>query len=74
MIFSGLYSKATTLAPIRRGGGPLDRPDQQLEMRLIDQKARRIYVSGRRAEPPVANNLVWPNSVFAIPQKRISAR
>lgn len=74
MIFSGMYSKATTLAPIRRGGGPLDRPDQQLEMRLIDQKARRIYVSGRRAEPPVANNLVWPNSVFAIPQKRIARK
>ncbi len=74
MIFSGMYSKATTLAPIRRGGGPLDRPDQQLEMRLIDQKAREIYVSGRRAEPPVANNLVWPNSVFAIPQKRISRK
>ena len=74
MIFSGMYSKATTLAPIRRGGGPLDRPDQQLEMRLIDQKAREIYVSGRRAEPPVANNLVWPNSVFVIPQKRISRK
>lgn len=74
MIFSGMYSKATTLAPIRRGGGPLDRPDQNLEMRLIDQKAREIYVSGRRAEPPVANNLVWPNSVFAIPQKRISRK
>ena len=74
MIFSGMYSKATTLAPIRRGGGPLDRPDQQLEMRLIDQKAREIYLSGRRAEPPVANNLVWPNSVFVIPQKRISRK
>ena len=74
MIFSGMYSRATTLAPIRRGGGPLDRPDQQLEMRLIDQKAREIYVSGRRAEPPVANNLVWPNSVFVIPQKRISRK
>jgi pimeloyl-ACP methyl ester carboxylesterase len=74
MIFSGMYSKATTLAPIRRDGGPLDRPDQQLEMRLIDQKAREIYVSGRRAEPPVANNLVWPNSVFVIPQKRISRK
>ena len=74
MIFSGMYSKASTLAPIRRGGGPLDRPDQQLEMRLIDQKAREIYVSGRRAEPPVANNLVWPNSVFVIPQKRISRK
>lgn len=74
MIFSGMYSKATTLAPIRRGGGPLDRPDQQLEMRLIDQKAREIYISGRRAEPPVANNLVWPNSIFVIPQKRISRK
>lgn len=74
MIFSGMYSKASTLAPIRRGGGPLDRPDQQLEMRLIDQKAREIYVSGRRAEPPVANNLVWPNSIFVIPQKRISRK
>lgn len=74
MIFSGMYSKATTLAPIRRNGGPLDRPDQQLEMRLIDQKAREIYVSGRRAELPVANNLVWPNSVFVIPQKRVSRK
>ena len=74
MIFSGMYSKATTLAPIRRGGGPLDRPDQQLEMRLVDQKAREIYISGRRAEPPVANNLVWPNSVFVIPQKRVSRK
>jgi hypothetical protein len=74
MIFSGMYSKATTLAPIRRGGGPFDRPDQKLEMRLIDQKAREIYISGRRAEQPVPNNLVWPNSIFAIPQKRISRK
>ncbi len=70
LILDGLCSRATTLAPVRSDLGPSERLDQHLEMRMVDQKAREIYLPVRRSEPPVLNNLVWPNLTFKISQKR----
>lgn len=74
LIFSGMCSKATTLAPVRKGAGPSDRLDQNLDVRLVDQEAREIYLSTRRSEPPALNNLVWPTLTFTIPQKRLERK
>lgn len=74
LILSGMCSRATTLAPIRSDLNPADRPDQKLEMRLVDQKAREIYLPVRRSELPTLDNTVWPTVTFAIPQKRSSRK
>ncbi len=74
LIYSGMCSKATTLAPVRFDLGPSERLDQHLEMRLVDQKAREIYLPVRRSEPPSMDNLVWPNLTFSIRQKRIERK
>ena len=67
LILSGMTSTASSLAP--EGVEVLD---QGLELRLIDQGARKLYVSNRRSEAPVINNLEWPVLTFSIPQKRVS--
>ena len=74
LIYSGLVSKASTLSPVRNELNPTDRPDQRLEMRLVDQKAREIYLPVRRSESPVLNNLVWPSQSYSISQKRIARK
>jgi len=74
LIYSGMCSRATTLAPVRFNLGPSERFDQQLEMRLVDQKAREIYLPVRRSESPSMDNLVWPNLTFSIRQKRIDRK
>lgn len=48
--------------------------DQRLELRLIDQGFRRIYVSTRRSEPPVENPGDWPALDFPIAQRRSGSR
>jgi pimeloyl-ACP methyl ester carboxylesterase len=71
MILSGLCSSASTLAPLRINMNPNERFDQKLEMRLVNQRAREIYLPVRTSERPALNNLVWPSLTFTIPQERI---
>ena len=47
---------------------------QRLELRMIDQGYRQIYVSIRQSQAPVINPNDWPNQSFTIPQRRTGAR
>jgi pimeloyl-ACP methyl ester carboxylesterase len=74
LIYSGMCSKATTLAPLRSNVASTERFNQHLEMRMVDQKARELYLPIRHSERPVPDNLVWPNLTFEIRQKRQSRK
>ncbi len=64
LILSGMISTASSLAP-----EGVEVVDQGLNMRLIDQGARKVFVPIRRSETPVINKLEWPALTFSIPQK-----
>ncbi|MBL8809343.1 MAG: hypothetical protein JNM43_04120 [Planctomycetaceae bacterium] len=66
---SGMCSEATTLAPFPGGNRQVDRQDQKLSMRLIDQKFREIYVPVRQSESPVLDINAWPAQSFQIRRK-----
>ena len=66
LIISGMCASANTLAPLRRDQAPGDRVDQRLQMRLIHQGAREVYVPVKRSEPPVFDNQEWPTLTFSI--------
>lgn len=74
LIYSGMCSKATTLAPLRSNVVSTERFNQHLDMRMVDQKARELYLPIRRSERPVPDNLVWPSLTFEIRQKRQSRK
>lgn len=65
-IISGMCASASTLAPLRREQAAGDRVDQRLQMRLIHQGAREVYVPVKRSEPPVFDNQEWPTLTFSI--------
>jgi pimeloyl-ACP methyl ester carboxylesterase len=65
LILKGLCSRSSSIAPVDAGV-----LDQRLELWLIDQGARQVFVSRRRCEPAVFNNLDWPAITFQIPQPK----
>lgn len=69
LLRSGMCSEATTLAPYPGGNRKLDRQDQKLSMRMIDQKFREIYVPVRQSESPVLDINAWPAQSFQIRRK-----
>lgn len=64
LIYSGMCSSQSSLAP---EGTDVD---QRLELRMIDQGARRVYVSNRTGDAPVVNPLDWPSLTFEIKRRR----
>ncbi|MFN9720818.1 MAG: hypothetical protein ACK58L_19155 [Planctomycetota bacterium] len=70
LAYSGMCSTDSTLAPKRIGQSEVERPDQKLLLRVIDQGAREIYVNVRNSKEPVFDNAVWPTLTFKVPRKR----
>lgn len=66
-ILRGLCSTADRVSDSDTIGGGL-------ELRLIDQGYRKIYVSTRCSEPVVVNPADWPAMDFTIPQKRTARK
>ena len=71
-IYSGMISNATTLAPLPASRRVVDKPDQKLPLRMIDQGYREIYVPRRRAEETVPDVTAWPIISLPIPRQRSS--
>jgi pimeloyl-ACP methyl ester carboxylesterase len=65
MILRGMCSSVKTVD---------DAFQQRLELRMIDQGYRQVYVSIRHSESPVVNPNDWPNLSFTIPHRRTGAR
>ncbi len=63
MIFRGMCSLSSRFVSDEAA-------EQRLELRMIDQGYRQIYVSTRVSEPAVVNPNDWPTIEFSIPQKR----
>lgn len=70
MIFSGLCGADSTLAPRRLDQSEVDRPDQKLLLRAINQGSREVFVHVKNSQEPVFDNAVWPSLTFKVPQKR----
>jgi len=70
-IYSGMTSFATTLAPLPASRRVVDKVDQKLPLRLIEQGYREIYVARRRAEEAVPDITAWPVVSLQIPRQRI---
>ncbi|MBC7966686.1 MAG: hypothetical protein H7Z17_12280, partial [Fuerstia sp.] len=64
LLLSGMCSKETLLNP--------DAPGTELELRMVDQRARQIFASNRQADVPVVDQSQWPVLTFDIPQKSVS--
>ena len=64
LILSGMCSTTNTFFD---GDGVLD---LGIELRLIDQGFRKVYVSTRTSQPAVPNPAAWPVQIFSVPQKR----
>lgn len=64
LLLSGMCSKETQLNP--------DTPGTELELRMVDQRARQIFASNRQADVPVVDQTQWPVLTFDIPQKSVS--
>ena len=47
--------------------------DLGIELRLIDQGYRKVFVSTRTSQKAIANPTDWPAQSFSVPQKRISS-
>ncbi|MFN9285303.1 MAG: hypothetical protein ACK5YX_16495 [Planctomyces sp.] len=71
-IYSGMISNATTLAPLPASRRVVDKPDQKLPLRMIDQGYREIYVPRRRAEETVPDVTAWPIISLPIPRQKSS--
>lgn len=69
-IYSGMISSATTLAPMPASRRVVDKQDQKLSLRMIDQGYREIYVPRRRAEETVPDVTAWPIVSLPIPRQR----
>ena len=61
LLLSGMCSKESLLNPAAAG--------PQLELRMVDQRARQIFASNRQADAPVVDQTKWPVLTFSIPQK-----
>jgi len=68
-IYSGMTSFATTLAPLPASRRVVDKVDQKLPLRLIEQGYREIYVARRRAEEAVPDVTAWPVVSLQIPRQ-----
>ncbi len=63
LLLSGMCSKETLLNPDALG--------TELELRMVDQRARQIFASNRQTDMPVVDQTQWPIT-FTIPQKSVS--
>ncbi|MCA9010486.1 MAG: hypothetical protein KDB01_12105 [Planctomycetaceae bacterium] len=62
LLLSGMCSaKESQFNPDARG--------TELELRMVDQKARQIFASNRQTDAPVVDLTQWPDLTFTIPQK-----
>ena len=64
LVLSGMCSKESLLNP--------DAPGPELELRMVDQRARQIFASNRQTDVPVVDQTQWPVLTFTIPQKSVS--
>lgn len=72
IIFEGMCSKEHSLAPASRENDLADRA--LLEMRMVNQGAREIYLPVRRCDKPVDDNTVWPVESFPVQQHRTARK
>lgn len=66
MIFRGMCERVTSLAP--------DGRDERIELRMIDQGYRRVYVASQNSDPVIINPQDWPNLSFKIPRRATSRK
>ncbi len=66
MIYRGMCERVTSLAP--------DGRDERIELRMIDQGYRRVYVASQNSDPVVINPQDWPNLSFKIPRRATSRK
>ncbi|MEY3459643.1 MAG: hypothetical protein RL215_2800, partial [Planctomycetota bacterium] len=70
LILNGMVSSANTLAPTPADGRNVDRLEQKLLLKLINQGYREVYVPPRRADPAVPDVAAWPAQSFVIPRTK----